>query len=313
MLSCPACHALVHGDALKELARVAEEATTAGDLLKASHYWQQALDLLPPTSRQYEAIAEKVTLLTQRLAEQPQGGAASVPETGPWWKRGWTVAAALGVLLLGKLKFLLFGLTKLKTFISMFAFFGVYWTTYGWPLAAGLVISIYIHEMGHVAELKRLGIEASAPLFIPGLGALVLMKRHITDPSVDARVGLAGPVWGLGAGVIAYIVYLFTGIGIWGAIAALGGFINLFNLTPIWQLDGSRGFHAMSQLQRCIAVAVIGGAFLATHQPILIIVGAVALYRAFQRPNVPHNWSALGTYVVLIGALALLTKVHSVG
>ena len=312
MLSCPACHTLVHADQLKALAAAAEKATAAEDLLTASQSWQQALDLLPPTSRQYAAIAERVTEITKKLAERPQGETPATP-SGPWWKRGSTAAAALGILLLSKLKFLLLGLTKLKTFISMFAFFGVYWTAYGWPLAAGLVLSIYIHEMGHVAELKRLGIAASAPLFIPGLGALVLMKRHITDPAVDARVGLAGPVWGLGAGVIAYVVYLVTGVGIWGAIAALTGFINLLNLTPIWQLDGSRGFHALSQLQRWIAVAVIAAAFAVTSQPILLLVGAVALYRAFQRPNTPHNWSALGTYVVLVSALALLTKVHSVG
>ena len=60
----------------------------------------------------------------------------------------------------------------------MFAFFGVYWSIYGWPLALGLVVSIYIHEMGHVAMLRRLGIAAGAPLFIPGMGAVVMLKQH---------------------------------------------------------------------------------------------------------------------------------------
>src|SRR4029079_18661897 len=73
------------------------------------------------------------------------------------WRRGAAGAVSLGVLLLGKLKFLLLGLTKISTFVSMFAFFGVYWTVYGWPLALGLVVSIYIHEMGHVSMLRRLG------------------------------------------------------------------------------------------------------------------------------------------------------------
>ena len=104
------------------------------------------------------------------------------------------------VLLLGsKLKFLLLGLTKASTLLSMFGFFGVYWSTYGWPLALGLVVSIYIHEMGHVAMLRRLGIDAGAPLFIPGVGAFVMLKQRIADPLTDAKIGLAGPVWGLGA------------------------------------------------------------------------------------------------------------------
>jgi hypothetical protein len=91
----------------------------------------------------------------------------------------------------GKLKFLLLGLTKAKTFFSMFAFFGFYWTQFGWPLAAGLVISLYIHEMGHVHMLRRLGIDAGAPLFIPGLGAFVMLKQHVTDrPGHDRRYAI---------------------------------------------------------------------------------------------------------------------------
>jgi Zn-dependent protease len=106
---------------------------------------------------------------------------------------------------LGKLKFLLIGLTKASTFISMFAFFGVYWSAYGWPLALGLVLSIYIHEMGHVAMLRGLGIDAGAPMFIPGVGAVVMLKQHVQDPLTDAKIGLAGPVWGLGAAIVALV------------------------------------------------------------------------------------------------------------
>ena len=100
----------------------------------------------------------------------------------------------------------------------MFAFFGVYWSIYGWPLALGLVVSIYIHEMGHVAMLRRLGIGASAPMFIPGVGALVMLKQRVDDPLTDAKIGLAGPVWGLGAAVAAFAAYLVTGAKIWLAI-----------------------------------------------------------------------------------------------
>ena len=64
--------------------------------------------------------------------------------------------------------------------------------------------------MGHVAMLRRLGINANAPLFIPGVGAMVMLKQHITDPIVDARIGLAGPVWGLGATIAAWLAYQAT-------------------------------------------------------------------------------------------------------
>src|SRR5678816_4052200 len=109
--------------------------------------------------------------------------------------------------------------------------------------------------MGHVAMLRRLGIQSGAPLFIPGVGALVMLKEHITDPIVDARIGLAGPVWGFGAAIAALMAYYATGLKIWLAIAELTAFLNLFNLIPVWQLDGARGFHALSQSERWMVVA----------------------------------------------------------
>ena len=145
--------------------------------------------------------------------------------------------------------------------------------------------------------------------FIPGVGALVLLKQHIDDPVVDARIGLAGPLWGLGAGLAAFAVYMMTRIPIWGAIAELTGFINLFNLIPIWQLDGSRGFHALSQWQRLAVVGVVALALFATGQGLLIILGLVAVFRAFQKTaTAAGDRHTLVTFVVLVGALSWLAR-----
>lgn len=309
-LACPACKALTNSEKLKELAATADQQATAGQLIEARDSWQRALDLLPPDSQQHSVIRERMSELTKRIDKESVTKIAH-PEGTPWWKRGAVGIGALIVLLLTKGKFLLLGLTKAKTFFSMFAFFGVYWSMYGWPLALGLVVSIYIHEMGHVSELRRLGIGAGAPLFIPGVGAFVMLRSHITDPIVDARIGLAGPIWGLGAGIAAYAVWLVTRIDVWGAIAALTGFINLFNLTPIWQLDGSRGFHALSRIQRWAIVAVIALAFVLTQQKLLIIVGAVAVFRAFQKAVVgAGDQRTLVTFALLVAALSWLSTAH---
>jgi Zn-dependent protease len=311
ILACPACGALVHAARLRELAQSADALTTKGELQAARDTWQQALLLLPASSGQARQISSRVADLTRRIADAP---AVSTPEHTPneprsWWKGGLAGGAALVSLLLGKLKFLALGLMKAKTLFSMLAFFGVYWTIYGWPLAAGLAISIYIHEMGHVSVLRRLGIAADAPLFIPGVGALVMLKQHIDDPVVDARIGLAGPLWGLGAGLAALAVFVITRIPIWGAIAELTGFINLFNLIPIWQLDGSRGFHALSQWQRLTVVGVVALALFATGQGLLIILGLVAVFRAFQKTaTTAGDMQTLVTFVVLVGALSWLAR-----
>src|SRR5437870_5020636 len=90
---------------------------------------------------------------------------------------------------------------------------GLYWTIWGWKFAFGLVLSIYIHEMGHVQALQRYGIKATAPMFIPGFGAVIRLKQHPADAREDARVGLAGPLRGLRAALAAYAVYRATGVG----------------------------------------------------------------------------------------------------
>jgi len=309
-LACPACGVLVHGAALKTLATSAETFATDGKLLDARDAWNRALGLLPSDSAQYQQISRRVAELSHEIAATPamQSAESHPSDSNAWWKSG--VAGGLGVvgLLLGQLKFLGLGLLKMQTLVSMLAFLGVYWTTYGWPLACGLVVSIYIHEMGHVWMLRRLGISAGAPLFIPGVGALVMLKQHVTDPITDARIGLAGPVWGLSAAIGAWLIYLATGAPIWLAISELTGFLNLFNLMPIWQLDGSRGFHALSREERWIVVAVIAVALWLTGVKLLWIVGAVAVYRAVAGSAGPGHQPTLATFVGLVLTLSWFAR-----
>ena len=307
-LACPACGVLIHADKLKELAADAAAATESGDLGGARDRWTQTLQFLPPHSRQHALISERIAGLTRRLEESKPEAVPTSAEDKSWWQRGVGGAVTVVLLLLSKLKFLLLGLTKASTFISMFAFFGVYWSVYGWPLALGLVFSIYIHEMGHVAMLRRLGIGAGAPLFIPGVGAVVMLKQHVLDPLTDAKIGLAGPVWGLGAGIAALAFYGATGAKIWLAIAQLTGFINLFNLIPVWQLDGSRGFHVLARSERWILVAAIAAALMITEQRLLLIVGAVAVWRAMQKDNGPGDMRVLATFATLVVTLSLLAR-----
>jgi len=307
-LVCPACATLRHADTLKMLAADAESARQAGYLDAAREHWTRVLSLLPVNSRQHALVQQKIVELdTPNASGTPDAVQATGPERS-WWRRGLAGLATAGVLFAGKLKLLLLGLAKITTLASMFAFFGVYWSMYGWPLALGLVGSIYVHEMGHVAMLRRLGIAAGAPLFIPGVGAVVMLKQHVTDPIVDAKIGLAGPVWGLAAAVAAAGVYAATGASIWVAIAHLTAFINLFNLIPVWQLDGSRGFHALSREQRWIVIGIVAGALLLTGQRMLVLVGAAAVWKALQPDAGPGDARVLATFAGLLAALSILAQ-----
>lgn len=332
LLTCPNCHRLVHGQQLKELAASADQATRDGDLTAALSAWRTALELLPPQSRQFEIISAKVADLGKRLDAAPPPRKTSKTAPGPhpnWAGAGGIVSLGglalllwkfkfIAVFLATKAKFLLLGLTKSSTFFSMFLSVGVYWTAFGWQLALGLVLSIYVHEMGHVAALVRYGIPASAPLFVPGLGAMIRLRQALHDPRQDARVGLAGPVWGLGAALVSAAAFLATGQPIWAAIAQLGAWINLFNLLPIWQLDGGRAFHAFTRSQRWLAALAVATTWVAVSSfnpqgeavGMLLIIGAVAAFQAwFARPAKEPDHPALALYITLIAALSALTLV----
>jgi len=317
LLVCPACHALVHRARLEALAREADVAAAANDPARAASLWREALPLLPQGSRQRDAVAQRIDALTAAHEGKTLEEVRKGPPPGSIWAK---VLGPLGIvgLLIWKLKFLLvvlltkgklllLGLTKMSTVATMFLSFGVYWSLWGWKFAAAILGAIYIHEIGHVAELRRRGMPASAPMFVPGFGAFVRMHEHAATPSEDARVGLAGPIWGLGASLLALALAIATGSQFWSVIAQVTAVINLFNLTPVWQLDGSRGFHAFSRMQRWIAVGVIALAFAFSREGMLILVGIVAVWRAMEKnARQTHDWGALATYAVLIGAFTAL-------
>src|SRR5262249_18996551 len=156
---------------------------------------------------QHEIIAAKITELGERL---PPGLVAAENPAGQ--RPAWGAATGLGALglALWKLKTLLLGLTKASTLLTMFMSLGVYWAAWGWKFALGIVLSIYVHEMGHVIALRRLGFKASAPMFIPGIGAVVRLQQQVVNPREDAEIGLAGPIYGLGAAVFSLVLWLVT-------------------------------------------------------------------------------------------------------
>src|SRR6185503_12450539 len=166
-------------------------------------------------------------------------------------------------------------------------------------------------EMGHVAMLRHFGIPATAPMFIPGFGALIRAKFYPKDVVSEARVGLAGPIWGLGAALASHALFLITHQPIWNVIAHYGALINLFNLIPVWQLDGSHGFRALTRQQRWWAVGVIGAAWLFTHQAMLLALLLVAAWRAWNKHDVPEQGDqrTLLEYSFLVLVLSLLTMI----
>ncbi len=229
--------------------------------------------------------------------------------------------AAVGFLLF-KLKGLLLLLLKVKfvgTALTMLLSVGAYALLFPVWFAVGFVILIWIHEMGHVLQLKREGIKASAPMFIPFLGAFVAMKEMPKNALVEARVGLAGPVLGTLGGLATLGLYFWTGNQLFLGLAYFNFLINLFNLAPILPLDGGRAVGAMSPVFQLLGLGLMVVLFFVA--PIIAIVALLGLpevWRRWKTRNTPEGQAyyqlplrqrlAVGAvYLGLIVALGLLT------
>jgi len=241
------------------------------------------------------------------------------------FKRIGGALAAAGLLLakLGaKAKLLLFALPKLKLFstsASMLVSIAAYQLIFGWPFAVGFVMLLLLHELGHVIQLRREGIEASAPMFIPFLGAVISAKSLGDDAAAEARVGLAGPILGSLASLVPLAIWLATGSDFWRALAFIGFFLNLFNLVPILPLDGGRAMAALSPWVWLLGLAGLVAMVVFFPSPILLLIlvlGGLESWRRWKARNTPEARAyhrvpthtrvlVAATYLLLIAALAV--------
>jgi Zn-dependent protease len=160
-----------------------------------------------------------------------------------------------------------------------------YAVIWGFPFAAGFVILILIHEMGHVIALRRQGIKASAPMFIPFLGAVITSRSLGDNALAEARVGLAGPVLGSIGAAACILVWHATGNRMWEALAYTGFLLNLFNLLPVVPLDGGRAIAAMAPWMWFAGFAGLLALVFLEPNPVLVIIvvlGGLSTYQRWQ-------------------------------
>jgi Zn-dependent protease len=243
----------------------------------------------------------------------------------PFWKRSGGALAALGLLIVKfgvKLKALLFLLPKIKlltTSGTMLVSIAAYALIWGWKFAIGFVLLLFVHEMGHVIQLRREGIKASAPMFIPFLGALVAMKEMPKDAAAEARVGLAGPVLGSLGALAVLGIYGLTGNELFKALAFVGFFLNLFNLLPVLPLDGGRAMAALSPWMWIVGFGLLIAVTIAFPNPIMLLVllfGGMETWRRWKARKTPEaqeyhrvrpavRFAVAAVYLGLAAALAV--------
>ncbi len=154
---------------------------------------------------------------------------------------------------------------------------------WGWRFAAGFVVLLFVHEMGHVIALRREGIKASAPMFIPFLGAVISARSLGRNALAEARVGLAGPVLGSIGAAACILIWHATGNDIWRALAYTGFFLNLFNLIPVIPLDGGRAMAAMAPWMWVVGFAALIPLLFVFANPIMLLILVFAGLETYKR------------------------------
>jgi len=229
------------------------------------------------------------------------------------WRRFVTALAAFGAFLV-KFGALLLKVKYVGLVLSMFVSVAAYAWLFGWSFAVGLVLLLLVHEMGHVVALRRQGVPASAPLFVPFLGAFVSMRGMPRSAYQEAVSGLAGPAFGTAGSVVVAYWANATGSEFLRALAFFGFFMNLFNLLPVLPLDGGRAaaaLHPALWLAGLLGLVVVEIYYPSPVVPLVLILGGAELWRRWANRNSPasrayrslaasQRWAVGAFYLLLV-------------
>jgi Zn-dependent protease len=303
-LVCEKCHALVHSEQLDNLATEAKALEAKRDFRQAREQWLMGLPLLPPNSRQADWIqshARSLDAVAERVQPPP-------PSENKWAQRLGPVGPI--AILLAKGKFLLGAIFKLKFLLSFFAFFGLYWAMFGAKFGIGFAVLILIHEMGHYIDIRRRGLPADMPVFLPGFGAYVRWQALGVPLETRAAVSLAGPLAGFLASVACALVWWQTGSPLWAALARAGAVLNVLNLAPVWVLDGGQAALALGKTQRIVLLTACLGLWVVFGQGAFFLVAVGAAYSAFFAKELPGHPSTATTvyFVAVLTGLGAILK-----
>ncbi len=235
-----------------------------------------------------EPVAEQPSSAEKPASTRKRGGLAGIGAL--LLMLLWKLKAAL-FLLLTKAK-LLFGVVKLgKVFTTMWTMVLMVWTYaffYGWPFAAGLVGLILVHELGHGYAARKVGLNVGVPVFIPFVGALIALKERPRSTYQEFIIAAGGPLAGSLGGGVALLLGSSLGGTAGELLWAVGYFtlvLNLFNLIPVWQLDGARMLAPVPAVAQLVGAALCGivlagvATFVGHLNPLSLIIVAVLVWR----------------------------------
>jgi Zn-dependent protease len=259
---------------------------------------------LPEHSTQAEWVRANITRFEALTAADATTAGATTAASAPWITKLGPLAPLAIVLIKGKS---LLALLKLKFLLSLGTFIAFYWAVFGAKFGVGFAILILVHELGHFIDIKRRGLPAEMPVFLPGFGAYVRWSALGVTLRTRAFVSLAGPLAGCIGAAVCALLWMATGDTLWIALASMSALLNVLNLIPVWVLDGGQTIKALNKTERivlaCAAILLAAG----LREPVLLLVAAGAGYRAFTK-DVPtaSNPAVVVYYLLVLAALAFL-------
>jgi Zn-dependent protease len=308
-LACDQCHTLVHAEKLEQLSASAKLLEGQGEHEKEHAVWMQALRLLPAESTQAEWVRNRAAVLKFRF-----GTKTGKESEHKWAKRLGPLAPIAVALAKGKV---LLSLFQLKFLLTLGAFLAFYWAMFGAKFGLGFAAMILIHEMGHYIDVKRRGLPADMPVFLPGLGAYVRWHALGVTEKVRAAVSLAGPLAGGLAAAVSLLLWWKTGNDIWAALARASAWLNVLNLTPVWILDGGQAVSSLNKGERIVLAGACFILWLVMNEKIYFLVAAGFVWRAFTKdapkePS-PSTTAYFAAILIALGIILHLTPYHAGG
>jgi Zn-dependent protease len=299
-LVCAGCHTLIYAEELTILSHRATRLEQDGASAEALAQWRKALPLLPAHVTQSDWVLDHI-----RKLELAQQAAPAQPKNA--WARKLGPLAPIAIFL-AKAKWI-FAIFKFKFLLSLGAFFAVYWSLFGWKFGVGFGVLVLIHEMGHFIDIRRRGLPADMPVFLPGFGAYVRWQAMGISLETRAAVSLAGPLAGLLASLGCLFLFWNTGAPLWAALTRSGAWLNLLNLIPIWVLDGGQAVKALDRTGRAaiLAGAVVFGFCFA--EGVFFFVALGAAWRLFTKDMAPVGSLRVAAYFIgIMGFLGLVLR-----
>ncbi|HYZ27279.1 MAG TPA: site-2 protease family protein [Geminicoccaceae bacterium] len=125
-----------------------------------------------------------------------------------------------------------------------------YWTM-GAVAAAGLFVSIILHELAHAVIARRDGLAIEGiTLFV--FGGVAEMQTEPPSPKAEFRMAIAGPIASLGIAAVCYLVATAGAtlgastpfMGVFAYLATINTILAVFNMVPAFPLDGGRVLRA---------------------------------------------------------------------